>query len=417
MAAKFGAKNTQKIVEDAKKAFAKQAITTVKMIDNENLLDNPKNNEDISYTDDLEASIKEIGFVDPLDVTQLEDGKYMIVSGHRRRATGVKLGYTTFPCIVHDFASDDDIENWLLFLNNYRDSKKDPLLFMRRVLATRAYLEKTNFKGSFREEIARRLGLSVATVDRYAALADMIEPIQAMVQHGDVDYSNVFPIRKHKDSIEEQEEIYNIMKVALESGVELSRDVVSRIVKAYREGRKTWAAVQDFHETTKSDDSLANGLFANATAPDRDNAPSEDASAPNRNDEIRRERNEVAEEYDKMDAEQEEFTHSEENDVADFDKATSKRKKEVTEIDQSEKVLNALQTLNDSVNEIYNFSSDSAAKNAVSVMNATICQLLDEMYSIIDKYNIGASTAKRYGGQILDKLTENDFVFDPFNHN
>ena len=39
------------------------------MISNDDLLDNPKNAEDITDTADLEASIQEIGFVDPIDVT------------------------------------------------------------------------------------------------------------------------------------------------------------------------------------------------------------------------------------------------------------------------------------------------------------------------------------------------------------
>lgn len=413
MAAKFGAKNTQKIVDDAKRSFAKQELTTVKMIDNADLIDNPANSEDVSYTADLEASIQAIGFVDPLDVTPLDNGKYMIVSGHRRRATGVKLGMDVFPCLVHNFASKDDMENWLLYLNNYRDTAKDPLLFMRRALSTKAYLERTNFDGSIRNEIARRLGLSTKQADRYLALAKIITPIHVWVSDESVSVSSVHPLASHTP--EEQAEIYDIMKVAKESGTDLTRDVVKRIVDAYRAGRKSWAAVLEYHGTEAKENDLANGLFANSTVPEHDTISYDDESASNRNDEIRREHDEIAEEYDKMDADEEEFTHGEENDIADFDTATSKRQKEVTEIDQSEKVIKALKTLNDSVNEIYSFSSESDAKNAVLVMNATICQLLDEMHDIIENYNVGAQTAKRYGGQILDKLTENDFVFDPFN--
>ena len=57
----------------------------------------------------------------------------MIVSGHRRRASGVKLGYTEFPCLVH-------------------------------------------------EEISRRLGISRKTVFAYLALGKLISPIQQLVR-------------------------------------------------------------------------------------------------------------------------------------------------------------------------------------------------------------------------------------------
>lgn len=419
MVAKFGAKNTQKIFEDAKKATerATAKVTVVKMLDTDNLIDNPKNTEDVSYTDDLEASIREIGFVDPLDVTDfgMEDGKYMIVSGHRRRATGVKLGISMFPCVIHNFQSEEEIENWLLFLNNYRDTAKDPLLFMRRVLATNAYLERVNFKGSKREEISRRLGISVQSVDRFFAVAKLISPIQAMISREDLNYSCAVPIAKYEP--EQQQEIYEILNTAFGAGVELTRPVVKHIADAYGAGRKTWAAVQDYHEAAKKDD-LANGLFANATAPVRDTASDDDESTPNRNDEIRRERDEIAEEYDKMDAEQEqssaESSHGEESDVSDFEKATSKRKKEVTETEQSKNVLKALNDLNSAFNEVYTFESDDEAKTALTTMNATVCMLLDEMQSILAQHTaVNGSVAKRFGGQIYDKLVENGFAFDP----
>lgn len=58
-----------KSVAAAKEANKNNKTAFVKMISNDDLLDNPKNAEDITDTADLEASIQEIGFVDPIDVT------------------------------------------------------------------------------------------------------------------------------------------------------------------------------------------------------------------------------------------------------------------------------------------------------------------------------------------------------------
>lgn len=78
----------------------------VLFIPDEKLVDYPGNNEDISYTAELEKSVRECGIIDPLEVIPFSplisrlsayDGYYMILNGHRRRTVGRKLGMTEFP--------------------------------------------------------------------------------------------------------------------------------------------------------------------------------------------------------------------------------------------------------------------------------------------------------------------------------
>jgi len=109
-------------------------ICFFKLIDNSALIDYPNNGEDILYTADLENSINELGFTDPIEVTdyKMPDGQYMILSGHRRRAAGVKCGMTLFPCIIKTFENEKDIQNNVLLANSQRDSEKDPLLYCNR---------------------------------------------------------------------------------------------------------------------------------------------------------------------------------------------------------------------------------------------------------------------------------------------
>ncbi len=84
--------------EVGKKAAEKATVITIQNISTENLLDNPENGEDVTVTEDLELSMQENGFTDPLEVTDFEQeaGKYMILSGHRRRQAGLKVGFTVF---------------------------------------------------------------------------------------------------------------------------------------------------------------------------------------------------------------------------------------------------------------------------------------------------------------------------------
>ena len=72
------AKNFQKagsikvFSEVAKVEKEKAQVISILNIRSEDLIDNPRNGEDISYTQDLEESIAQIGFTDPLEVTDFE---------------------------------------------------------------------------------------------------------------------------------------------------------------------------------------------------------------------------------------------------------------------------------------------------------------------------------------------------------
>ena len=102
--------------EVGKKAAEKATVITIQNISNENLLDNPENGEDVTFTEDLELSMQENGFTDPLEVTDFEQeaGKYMILSGHRRRKAGIKVGITIFPCLVRHFRDKNEVKNYTL---------------------------------------------------------------------------------------------------------------------------------------------------------------------------------------------------------------------------------------------------------------------------------------------------------------
>ena len=127
-------KNLNTIKNVAKKSDEKSQILSLKIIDNENLIDYPRNNEDVTQTEDIQIAIRENGFSDPIEVTDygMEPDKYMIVSGHRRRCAGVKEGMTKFPCIIRHFENEQNIYNYVLMSNSHRDSAKDPLLYCKR---------------------------------------------------------------------------------------------------------------------------------------------------------------------------------------------------------------------------------------------------------------------------------------------
>lgn len=376
MAKNFGSAGSAKSFENVAKTSAEKAqVIVVKMIPNERLLDYPKNHEDVKDTADLENSIKELGFTDPIEVTNfgMEDGHYMIVSGHRRRAAGVKQGMKMFPCIVRNFNGDAEVHNYVLLANSQRDSAKDPLLFSTRYKMHEEYLKEAGFAGNVREEIARRLGISVPQADRYNAMNKIITPVWDMVRNDIVGMTSVMPMASHP--LEEQAMIYDIMLEALDLNVNLTRETMKQIVDGFRKGKRAWAEIADLPR----DSGLPLNGFVNPE-PGETREPKE----YDRNDEVRREDDPIAEEADRTDAEwaawdAQQGQNGEGNEPKEKKPPLSDEEKQVK---RAKEIKKALERLNTAMSEVYTFESDDEAEEVMRNMAITFEVIVDELYSI-----------------------------------
>lgn len=260
MAKNFGKVNNKTFENVARVSEEKAQVIVVKMIPNENLNDYPNNREDVIDTADLENSIKQLGFTDPIEVTSFgqPEGEYMIVSGHRRRQAGVKVGIKVFPCIVKSFSSKYDVENYVLLANSQRDSAKDPLLFCKRYKMHEEYLKSTYYGGNIREEIAKRLGLSIQQADRYNAMNKVILPVWELVRQEAVSMSAVLPMASHSE--EEQAEIFDLLCGALQKGKNLTREYVKRIIDEYRFSKTERPRIEDEEKNVANNDKTVNDV-------------------------------------------------------------------------------------------------------------------------------------------------------------
>lgn len=353
------------VQEVANKSNEKANVIQLKMINTDMLIDYARNNEDLSYTTDLELSMKQNGFTDPLEVTNygMEDGFYMILSGHRRRVAGNKVGITTFPCIIKSFSNDVDVKNYVLSANAQRNAVADPLLYCKRYKMHEEYLKESGFKGSVIQEIANRLGISYAQADRYNKFNNIILPCWDMVRNEIVGMSSLLPMASH--SIEEQEEILIILNECLEMGNRLTRDTCDLIIKEYRQGKKSYSDIigTDDEDKTSSLDNTVNFVeYVN----DKKSEPTND----------------------------EEDNPSPDNTLNNPKPVENTNKLNHTPTEAERKILNGdkirsdLVKLEESLNKHYEFSDDETAKMVLNTMNSMISLLLMEMESISNTYTL-----------------------------
>lgn len=393
MAKNFGNAGSMKAVANAKKVEQEKAqVVALQNISNDNLIDNPKNGEDISFTADLEESMKQNGFTDPMEVTDfgMDNGKYMILSGHRRRMAGVKVFGKEFffPCIVRHFDNAEQVQNYTLMANAQRDSAKDPCLFCARYKLHEEYLESIGFKGSKREEIAKRLGISAQQADRYNNMNKIILPVWDMVRAEIVGISSVQPMAKHTK--EEQLVIYNIMQSAVDKGVNLSRDTVKKIVDGFREGKTTWEEIVDMPRDS--------GLPLNGFADSEPSESRDNGESGNRNDEVNREHDPIADELDAMDEAEREWNENQQDNEDGEDEAEEKEKHEPTPEEKAlklgEDIAKQLAKLDTSLQDIWKCKDKESAVDIVINMKSTMLALVDEMVRVSDDWKINEEADK-----------------------
>ena len=131
---------------------------------------------DFGDIEELTASIKEKGVIEPLVVKDLGDGKYELIAGERRLRASKAAGLEKVPVSVYS-GDDADIEEVKLIENIQR---KD-LSPVEEAVAFKAYMDST--KASV-ETLAQKLAKQKVYVDRRLALLDLPPEIKKALETG-----------------------------------------------------------------------------------------------------------------------------------------------------------------------------------------------------------------------------------------
>lgn len=361
MAKLFSAKLDKEIFNYAKKSNEKAQLPILRLIPSSNLIDYPNNSEDLSDTSDLENSIQNLGFTDPLEVTPAaEKDIYMILSGHRRRLAGVRRGIETFPCLVKHFDNERDMFNYVLLANSHRDSSKDPLLIPKRYKMHEAYLEACGFNGNKREEIAKRLGISIPQADRYNYFNKIISPVWDLVRAESVGMSSV--IGMSSLTVEDQNKVYQIFLQYLEKENRISREKCDLIIQSFKAGKAPEDILKSI-DVTPVDTKEDGEEFKESADADEVKDPSESAS------------------------ESEDFAAAAENEIKP-EITHEILSKDERQRQRGIKIGKNLEKLSSSINKGYEFPDKETAKVTLKSMSDFITLMFSEIREMSVEYNI-----------------------------
>ena len=142
-------------------------------------------------------SIATFGVLSPLIVRPIEDGKYEIISGHRRAHAAESVGLTEVPVIVKDM--DDDLAKILVVDSNLQREK---ILPSERAFAYKLKAEALRHQGArtdltldqvgpkwTNQEVGKAVNDSMTQVKRYIRLTYLVPPLLEMVDQGKISFN------------------------------------------------------------------------------------------------------------------------------------------------------------------------------------------------------------------------------------
>ena len=184
--------STQELRDDAK--LSKIRDIPLELIDD--FPDHPFKVRDDEDMIQLVESVKERGVITPATVRQKEDGRYELISGHRRKRTCELAGFEALRCEVVDL--DRDAATVLMVESNYQRSQ---ILPSEKAFAYKMRLEAMKRQGQrsdltlspvgtkfdrSSEAITEETGDSRNQIHRYIRLTNLVQELLDLVDEGKI---------------------------------------------------------------------------------------------------------------------------------------------------------------------------------------------------------------------------------------
>ena len=196
----------------------------------------------------LVESVKERGVITPATVRQKEDGRYELISGHRRKRACELAGFDTLRCEVVDLNRDE--ATILMVESNYQRSQ---ILPSEKAYAYKMRLEamkrqagrpsKDNLvpvgQNFSREELATQSGESQTQIQRYIRLTNLVPELLEYVDEGRIKMRPAVEL----SFLDEDSQRDVVDEIDLNDATP-SHDQTIRMRKFFEEGKLTTEAIQ-----------------------------------------------------------------------------------------------------------------------------------------------------------------------------
>lgn len=166
---------------------------SIKMVDINNIIPNseqPRKNFSQEELEELSASIKQFGVLQPLIVRE-KNGKYEIVAGERRYRAAQMAGLSELPIIIKDFSDVETLQ--VSLIENIQRENLNP---MELAYAYNLLMERFDLT---QEEIADKVGKSRSSVANIIRLMNLTPYVQEKLRQELITFGHARAILSIKD--------------------------------------------------------------------------------------------------------------------------------------------------------------------------------------------------------------------------
>jgi len=155
-----------------------ERIAQIKLVDIEPNKGQPRKNFEPEKLEQLAASIREYGVIQPLVVSPTGSGTYSIVAGERRFRAAKLAGVKTVPCLVKDYEPPEALE--IALIENLQREDLNP------VEEAEGYRALMAGFGLTQEQVSEKVGKSRSAVANSLRLCNLPEEIKIMLIVGEL---------------------------------------------------------------------------------------------------------------------------------------------------------------------------------------------------------------------------------------
>lgn len=136
----------------------------------------PRKHFDEAALEELAASIKEHGIIEPVIVEEAGEGRYLVVAGERRCRAAILAGLREVPALVRDYSEEKRLE--ISIIENIQREGLNPI---EEAAAFRQLMELAGFS---QDEAAAKVGKSRSALANSLRLLKLPDPVQDALKTG-----------------------------------------------------------------------------------------------------------------------------------------------------------------------------------------------------------------------------------------
>lgn len=202
----------------------------------------PRKTFDAEALEELAASIKELGVVQPVTLREISEGRYQIISGERRCRASRMAGLTSIPAYIK--TADDEALMEMALVENIQ---REDLNAIEIALSYQRLIDEYKFT---QERLGEKVGKKRATVTNYLRLLKLPAEVQLGLKAGKIEMGHARALV----SIQNPADMIRIYEETVKNGYSVRKleDIVKRLSEKPEPKKKT--------QKTSDYDALSNRL-------------------------------------------------------------------------------------------------------------------------------------------------------------